>query len=69
MDNLIEENSIAVNEESVDMEGSEVRSRQNQFKLPLDCKSYKYNEDEESKKSSQIYVSNDARSRRIKEII
>jgi len=51
------------------MEGSESRSRQDQFKLPLECKSYRYNEDEESKKSSQMYVSNDARARRIKEIV
>ncbi len=48
IDNLMEENSIAVNEESVDLEGSEARSRsrQNQFKLALDCKSYRYDEDE-----------------------
>jgi hypothetical protein len=45
MDNLMEENSIAVNEESVDLEGSGSVSRQNRFKMPLDCKSYRYNED------------------------
>lgn len=71
MDNLMEENSIAVNEESVDLEGSESMSRQNRFKLALDCKSYRYNEENEegSKRSSQMYVSNDARARRIKEIV
>lgn len=66
----LEDNSIAVHEESLEIDQSEVVSsaKKSEFKIDNEVRSYRYVE-EDSKKSSKVNGSNDARSRRIKEIV